>query len=377
MNPWFATISSLLRENGVARPCLLVDLDRLDHNIDLLNTTLGPPFHFRLVTKSLPCGELMRYILGKTGSNRIMAFHSPWLVWLTANLPEVDILMGKPLLQAAVEEFYRNTEDPVAASSQIQWLVDTPERLGALGEFSKGSGLRLRISIEIDIGLGRGGVMTRTDLQRLLTVFNDYPDHLVLSGYMGYDAHVPFVQGEDPFGEAMEKYSRWIDDGARFDPVRYSQALTFNSGGSRTWQKFQGKLPVNDVSVGSALLRPSRFSELEDHQPALFIATPVIKRFKGPDRSGVKTHYYLYGGGWAADILWPETMVASPLADPPNENLLPNQSLYHSTGSCDPAIGDYVFFQPRQSDAMFQFEDILVISGGRIIDYWKPLPLRY
>ena len=80
----------------------------------------------------------------------------------------------------------------------------------------------------------------------------------------------------------------------------------------------------------------------------------------------------------AADLVSPPGVRANALtSDPPNQNLLPNQSLYNGSGSIPIRVGDFVFFHPHQSDAMSQFEDRLVMRDGKLIDTWKPFSKRY
>jgi hypothetical protein len=86
---------------------------------------------------------------------------------------------------------------------------------------------------------------------------------------------------------------------------------------------------------------------------------------------------YFYGGGWPAEIVWPVGVEAGARNDPPNENLMPNQSLYFKHDDMEHGIGDFVFFWPYQSDAIFQFEDMLVVRDGEIVDTWHPIARRY
>src|SRR5690242_11978635 len=55
---YFAVISNELKSHHIAQPLLFIDLDRLDHNIDVLLSHLRSPVRFRVVEKSLPSIEL-------------------------------------------------------------------------------------------------------------------------------------------------------------------------------------------------------------------------------------------------------------------------------------------------------------------------------
>lgn len=378
---YFESLDTLLQREGVGRPVVLLDMDRVDHNLALIEKSLG--HRLRIVTKSLPSLDLIGYVMAHAGTHRLMAFHLPFFHALLAELPGADILAGKPFLVAAVREFFAAPDaDPHAACDRVQWLIDTPQRLDEYLAFAREQQLRLRINIEIDIGLHRGGVSEAGELHALLDVIAAHPEQLRFSGMMGYDAHVPFMPEPDAaFSRAMERYAALVRHGEARHPALFAGELTFNSGGSKTLHRFHGDWIANDIAAGSAVVKPATFSVLDTHLPALFIAAPVIRKFARVSRHSIEPakamSLYLYGGGWAAELVHPEGVTISPHADPPNENLLPNQCLFETSLDTRLDIGNFVFFHPRQSDAMVQFEEILLVRDGVIVDRWHPFPRRF
>ena len=381
MDAYFSHLNQQLKTAAGGRPAILLDLDRLDHNIHQIRAALGEPL--RVVTKSLPCLQLLDYILSETDCQKLMVFHQPYLPLLLSRFPDASILMGKPLLVEGVAEVLAklDRQNLQVSLDRIEWLVDTPMSLKLLGQLARREGVQFNVSMEIDIGLGRGGITGSFSGMR--DVLNEFPGHLHWSGLMGYDAHVPFV-GDDidvSFDAAMQTYNTLMQQ-ALNDLPDQDRPLTFNSGGSQTYDKFKDRFgPVNDVSVGSAFLKPARFGRLSALQAALFIAAPTLKQFARPTPSRsspeLDTISYIYGGGWPGDIIWPEGLKRSRHDDAPNENLMPNQSVCFKSSRLNHSIGDYVFFHPSQSDAMFQFEDIHVCRGGALVDCWQPIPRRY
>jgi D-serine deaminase-like pyridoxal phosphate-dependent protein len=396
---YFASINKELQRNGIGRPSIILDLDRVDHNIAQVTAQLVPPLNYRIVTKSLPSRELVKYVMQESGSNRLMAFHAPYLEWMIRELPGAEILLGKPLLVDSVAEFYAAFDpgEHQQISARIEWLVDTEVRLNRYLQFALEHSINLKINFEIDVGLHRGGIANNDDLTRLLQIVASNPEHLTFAGFMGYEAHVPFapslvISVSDAFAEAMHVYAEFVDHGRKRYPQLFEQELTFNSGGSKTYRMFTAEEPVNDISAGSAIIKPATFSSLDTHQPALFIAAPVIKKLPGVQLAFLEfaagfmewwnpnmgLSLYLYGGGWAAELVSPPGVGLNELAaDPPNQNLLPNQSLYHASRQTPVGIGDFVFFHPQQSDAMSQFDEILVLRSGKLVDRWQPFPKRY
>ena len=100
---YFAQLQAALLEEGELRPRLIVDLDRLDHNIDqAVAFAARAGKALRLVEKSLPSFELLDYIARRAGTRRLMSFHQPFLTLDAQHWPDADILLGKPMPVALV-----------------------------------------------------------------------------------------------------------------------------------------------------------------------------------------------------------------------------------------------------------------------------------
>jgi D-serine deaminase-like pyridoxal phosphate-dependent protein len=164
--------------------------------------------------------------------------------------------------------------------------------------------------------------------------------------------------------------------------------LTLNTAGSPTYRLHDGTGAANEVSIGSAMVKPTDFDTpmLSDLTAACFIATPVIKSgpFQAPDgvewigklaklwdanqRHGV----YIYGGHWLAQPVSPAGLAPSGLIGPSS-----NQQLLLGSGQQALKPDDFVFMRPTQSEAVLQqFGDIAVYSQGRITDWWPVFPAQ-
>jgi len=271
-------------------------------------------------------------------------------------------------------------------------------------DFATKNGLTLRVSIELDIGLHRGGVDSMEQLDAILKIIQSNPKHLTFSGFMGYDGHVASAPGIfnsarkaalAEFADNMAVYQGYIEHGHQHFPELFSGSLTFNSGGSSTYSLF-GQAPfITDIGIGGAVLRPSSYPALflGDLLPAEYVATPMIKQWKGaliPYLEGLagffrwwnpndQCSFGIYGGSWAGEIVAPPKLHAQMLTstDPANENLVTNQSILNGSRKVGWGLGDFAFYYPKQSDAMFQFEDILLIRKGKVIGTWQVFDIRY
>lgn len=156
---YFARLNRELKAQGPMHPVMLIDLDRLDHNIDVvMQSVRRAGKSLRLVEKSLPSPQLLDYIAKRAGTQRLMSFHQPFLNHDAERFPESDILLGKPLPVRAAQLFYEAHRGPFDPARQLQWLLDTPERLAQYLALAKALNIRMRINIELDVGLHRGGV---------------------------------------------------------------------------------------------------------------------------------------------------------------------------------------------------------------------------
>lgn len=395
---YFSALNDELNKNGPGRPVILVDMDRLDKNLLLLKESIQPPVAYRLVVKSLPSTPLVKYIMQQTGTKKLMVFHQPDLNLLAAQgFFDVDILLGKPMPINAVREFYATA--PSAAGfdpgRQVQWLIDTPERMKQYLALATEKNLAMRCNIEIDVGLHRGGVTNLDDLGEMLKIISDSAGRLKFSGYMGYEPHVasalPLLKKKeaavrDAYAGMMARYKEFYDFGKKAYPGLFSGELTFNSGGSHTYRLFKGEGPVNDVAVGSGLVKPSDFDTLllTDHLPALMVAAPVLKRLEGTTvpfleklswifplwNPNKQVTYFLYGGGWRANFYSPKGLEGNSFF-----GLSTNQSVANGSRKTGLAADDYIFLRPTQSEAiMREFGDIVLVRGGKIVDRWPSFP---
>jgi D-serine deaminase-like pyridoxal phosphate-dependent protein len=376
---YFAALNTLLREIGSGMPRLVVDLDTIDRNLERL-FELRAPEDLRLVAKSLPSPELLNYLFRKIGSERLMVFHLPFLLQIVERFPAADILMGKPLPVAAMRRFYRGR--PINSfddSRQLQWLVDTEERLLQVLELAREINRRITVSIELDIGMHRGGLQTTDELGVILDTIRAYQNELCLGGFMGYDAHVPKAPWpRTPSGasrQTIKRYAKFLEFAFEGWSDLEERSWCVNGAGSPTIAMHQAMSPLNDYSVGSAIVKPSGFDlpSLADFQAAAWIAAPVLKRQSGvrvpfveklPSRG--RDTLFIYGGKWMARPCYPET-----LQEHASYGVSSNQQMLTVPRDVDVEVDDYVFLRPTQSEAVFlQFGDLCIVRTDRHVGNW-------
>jgi len=387
---YFRTLNEELKTNGPGRPLILLDLDRLDENLKKLNERTASPLRYRIVVKSLPSLDLLRYIARSTNSRRLMVFHGPDVRMLLsdAEFRSYDILLGKPMPANAVREILNAEGDTRTA----QWVVDTKERLEEYAAIAREKNVPLRVNFEIDIGLHRGGFSSPEEVNTALEFLSKNRDRLTFSGFMGYEPHVASVPAfgdkktamKEALLESLTRYREFVDAARGKFPDLLTGDLTFNGGGSKTYSFYQTNPgPVNDVSAGSALVKPTDFDveSLEDHAPAVFIAAPVLKRLDGttipfleklsflfpfwnPNR---QLTYFLYGGGYLAKVESPAGLIENSIY-----GFSTNQAMLNGSLKTDLRPDDFVFFRPTQSEkVMAEMREIYTVRNGKLAGIWK------
>lgn len=379
---YFAGLSAALKRAGLMRPTLVIDRGRLAANVAAVRKSVdAAKLPLRVVAKSLPSPRLLDAIMTGMGSQRLMVFSADMLLQLFALHPEADYLMGKPL---PVSEFVRVADQDGPAAARVQWLIDTPERLAQYAAAAQARGIVLRVNFEIDVGLHRGGF---ADPQALAaTVRQAQAAKVEVAGLMGYEPHVPKMPSPDKaHAAAQAAYTAAIEvlKGAGLDPA----TLTLNSAGSPTFRRHCQGTAANEVSVGSAFVKPGDFDldDLADLLPASFIATPVIKASADQALPGVEAlsgamhwwdrntqrGFFIHGGHWLAKPVSPPGLQYSKLfGRSSNQELLTGSKLVQLRPD------DHVFLRPDQSEALFlQFGDIAVYDGHGIAELWPTLPI--
>ena len=388
---YFLALQAALRKAGLFRPTLVIDRQKLAHNLARLKTKLPKNKKFRVVAKSLPSLPLVAEVRRAMGTDRLMVFHQPHLNLIAAQMPDAQMLLGKPMPAGAARRFFedhrRNAFD---APRQIEWLVDTPQRIAEYRDLASASG-RLRLNLELDVGLHRGGFRTAQEVVEAIRAIRAAPT-LEFSGFMGYEAHaakIPDALGgvHGALASAMAFYGECVAAaretlGAAFDAER----LTLNAGGSNTYAYYDEAAPCNELAIGSGLVKPTDFDTpgLAEHVPASFIATPVLKAlnttqipglesltgaFRAWDPNTART-FYVYGGYWLANAVSPPGLQRNDIWGHST-----NQDMLNGSADVQLGVGDFVFFRPHQSEFVFlQFGDLAVYDEGRIVESWPVFP---
>ena len=378
MDHFYQQLNHDLKTLGKGIPQLIIDQQRLLQNVQYVRSQLQQAAHLqpRLVVKSLANLELLQWISQQLNTQRLMVFHIAHLHTLLQVLPQADILLGKPMPIQAVQAFY--CDHTPSTAGRIQWLVDQLPRLQQYRQLAQQLNMCLDINIEIDVGLHRGGVNHPDLLEQMLREIQQYPEHLRLTGLMGYDAHVTKVpeimsKADQTYHNSQVQYQRYIDVIRQKTPSLWHDQLCLNGGGSPTFSFHVKHSVCNDLSFGSMLLKPTDFDlpQLRALQPALFIAAPILKTLAKIQLPGMELldklnipslfqGVFIYGGYWMGQYVYPEG--AKPHALYGRST---NQELVCVPKAYPVSLEDHIFLRPSQSEVVIpQFKHTYLYRAG-------------
>lgn len=235
----------------------------------------------------------------------------------------------------------------------------------------------MKLNLEIDVGLHRGGLPDAAALAAAIDQIRAEP-LLTLTGLMGYDAHV--MAARDPLAEEARAQARY---GAALAVLKEKlgdvSGLTLNTAGSPTYALHLADPYANEVSIGSAFVKPTHFDlpTLKDLRPAAFVAEPVLKvmdpavfprredltdAFHALDPNSARG-FFLYGGYGDARPVSPPGLRFSALYG--------GRAMLAGSARVELAEDDFVFMRPTESEGVFlQFGDIAVYDGAEIAGWW-------
>lgn len=368
---YFKQLNRCLKSQGNGLAHIIVDIQRYQKNLNKLAADFPQHCKPRLVVKSLANLSLITQASQMLNTQAFMLFHLLHIKPILDAYPEADILLGKPMPIQALTYAHQQQLFNVM---QVQWLVDSVARLMQYLEFAQQHQLELKINLEIDVGLHRGGLNDMTAVRLALGKIKAHPQQLKLSGMMGYDAHVaklpqPFFSSEKSYQKSQQIYQQYVECIKDIFPEIDLNTLTLNGAGSSTIYRHFKQTVCNDLAFGSLLLKPADFeiNALADFEPALWIASPVLKildRVQLPGLEGLSQiqnvqAMCIYGGYWRGG--WVSPTGAKPHVLYGRSS---NQELLQLTKPSQINVDDYAFFRPAQSEAVIpQFEHSYFYDG--------------
>ena len=293
-------------------PSAWLDMDALDHNIQLVNQKTQP-INLRLATKSIRSIDVLRYIQARSPKFiGLMSYAADESVYLLKNGFN-NVLCAYPTLDMySVAATFVYTKQ----GATMIWMVDRLEHIDMLNKIAQIHDVTIEVCLDINMsmplpklyfGTKRSALMTIKDVKKLLNHIKTC-SNICVSAAMGYEAqiaglpeHLPNKALLIPAIRLLKKHSKNQVSKRRRTIIDYLTNQGYklklvNGGGSGSMDFTSTQAEVTEITVGSAYYKPAYFDYMESMQafkPAAGFVLPVTRR---PEIEVITCH----GGGFIA-----------------------------------------------------------------------------
>ena len=355
--------ASVLAEDGVDTPALLVDLDRLDANIArIAGACRAHGIVWRPHIKGIKTPAIVERLLAAGARGVTCAKLGEAEVMAAAGLRDILIanqIVG-PQKIARLVALRRQADVAVA--------VDDPANVAELAAAARRGGVELRLVIETDIGIRRAGVAAPEACLALARRIAA-EDGVSFAGVMGWEGHAAPMTDLDQKAAAVAAAVRELVAGAERCRAAGLPVAIVSCGGTGTYWLSAAQPGVTEIQAGGGVFSDVHY-QLDfgvDHPCALTVVSTVTSR-PNPRRivcdAGFKT--------MSRDVSLPRPLRVAEVASV-------RLSAEHSTielaaPSTTPRLGERLEFDVGYSDSTVPLHDVIhAVRGGRLQASWPIL----
>lgn len=261
-------------------PCLCVDLDRLENNLDRMQTTVARNgIASRPHAKTHKCPAIARLQI-ETGSVGIC----------TAKISEAEVMFEHGIEQILMTTV-NVTPPKIRRAMQLRkWCagfiqaVDTPANAHELSAAATEAGVTADIVVDIDPGGHRTGITAGQPALELAQLVDTLPG-LRLRGTLCYDGGAQHVTGFATRRQrAIERLQAAVETKEKMERSGLDTGI-FSGGGTGTYNIDHETPGLTDVQVGSYVFMDAQYLAIggadgddvyRDFEPALTVMTTVL-----------------------------------------------------------------------------------------------------
>ncbi len=261
-------------------PCLVVDLDALERNIDQMQSTMtrnGIASRPHAKTHKTPAIARMQLATGSVGI-------------CTAKVSEAEVMFEHGIdqvLLTTVNVTAPKIRRAMALRKQCDGFiqaVDTAENARDLSAAAQEAGVVADIVVDVDPGGHRTGITPGAPALELAQLVDSLPG-LTLRGLLCYDGGAQHVTGfAARKARALERLEAAAETKVEFDRSGLDTGI-FSGGGTGTYNIDHGTPGITDVQVGSYVFMDAQYLGIggeqdeevySDFEPALTVLTTVL-----------------------------------------------------------------------------------------------------
>ncbi len=383
----YETLRTLLADEAL--PCAFVDLDAVDHNLDLVLSRIEREgVTVRVASKSVRHPWLLRYLLERGGDRLrgLMTYSAAETAFLFEQGFD-DLLLAYPVGR---REDARVLTEAAARGATVFVTVDSVEQVEVLASAAADAGTSIPVCIDVDVswrplrGSAHFGVrrspIRGPEAAVELAARIEAAAGVELRALLAYEAQVAGIREHNPQSRALDPVRRLIKSRSR--PLAASrrkqvvaalqaaghEIAVLNGGGTGSVASTGSDPSVTEVTAGSGFL----CSHLFDHytglplRPAAFFALPVVRR-SDPDHVTCAGGGYIASGAAGADRL-PLVYLPDGLSPVAIEGFGEVQTPFVLSDRAPRlGVGDPVICRHAKAGELAErFERYLLLRGGRI-----------
>lgn len=344
-------------------PCLLVDLDALEHNYRFIADAYGDgACRMRQHAKNIKSPGLARMQIETGGTMGGVC---------AAKVSEAEVMVD-----GGISDILITSEVPgrdklarvcaLARRADIKVVVDDPRNLRQLSELAAVHGVTVGVLIEVDTSMSRAGVRSAEDgvsLARLATelpgiAFRGVMSHQAIAGQP--DKETRLIEGRKWIQVCLDVTKAVRDAGIPVDIV--------STGESWTWDVALEMPGVTEVQGGSYALMGANYAYLDDD---FRYAAKIMGTVISTPRPGVAI-----GDVGARALAGPALPVLEDLPQVRVDSYHEEHLVLRSDGEMPCKAGDTFLLRPGQQDIIVNRWDQLIAVRGDTVEAVWDIPAR-
>jgi D-serine deaminase-like pyridoxal phosphate-dependent protein len=344
-------------------PVLLVDLDRLEHNIDRMSGHFRDRgVAWRPHAKAFKCPAIAHLLRRRGAIGVTVAKVSEAEVMAAAGIDDILIahMVVGPQKTARLAALQR--------ASRVKACVDHVDQVEPMGRAAVAAGVEVGVLVDVDLGMHRTGV---ADARAALTLARNVSqtEGLRFEGLMGYEGHTLMIA--DP-AEKRAEVARAIGrllEARKAIEAEGLECRIISAGGTGTYQYTADIAGITEIQAGGGIFACRYYTDachVTGHLLALTLLASVVSR-PASDRAILDIGQKSVSGYRNPPLLrdYPGCQVASLSAEHATIQVEQGVSL---------KIGEKLHVIPGYSDFTFVLHDrVLGHRAGRVESSWELL----
>ena len=344
-------------------PALLLDLDRLQHNIERMSSHFRERgVAWRPHAKAYKCPAIA-HLLRRAGAIGVTV----------AKVSEAEVMAAGGIDDILIAHLVVGTSKAARLAAlqrqaDVKVTVDHPDHVGPLGRAAVVAGTTIGVLVDVDLGMHRTGVASAEAAVALARQVSSTPG-LRFDGLMGYEGHTLLIADPAEKRAAITAaIGRLLETRAAVQAAGWPCRI-LSAGGSGSYQYTADIRGITEIQAGGGIFACQYYTRLchvTGHVPAISLLATVVSR-PAQDRAILDIGQKSVSQYRTPPVLrdYPGCPITGLSAEHATVSLSPGSDL---------AIGEKVHVIPGYSDFTFVLHDrVLGHRRGLVESVWELL----